>query len=78
MNRAGLPEAVGYEFRCHIDDVRGRIELIFDFGRREVADVSEQLTVIEPVDPLERVVLDCLKGDAGIVVDVGVDDCGGA
>ncbi len=49
---------MGSELRCHIEVLCGSIILLFGFGRRDVADGFEQATMVEPVDPFERVVLD--------------------
>jgi len=43
---------------CHIDVVRGSIILIFGFGGRDAADGLQQPTMVVPVDPFERGVLD--------------------
>ena len=56
-----MPEAVGCESRCHIDDVRGSIVLLLGFGRRDVADGFEQPAMVEPVHPLKGSVLDCFE-----------------
>src|SRR6476469_5676461 len=49
---------MGCELRCHIEVLRGSIILLFGFGRRDVADGLQQATMVEPVDPFERGVLD--------------------
>ena len=50
---------------CHIDVVRGSIILIFGFGRRDVADGLQQPTMVEPIDPFERGVLDGFEAAPG-------------
>lgn len=64
LNRPGAPEVLGCELCCRIDVVRGSIILIFGFGRRDVADGLQQSTMVEPVDPFERVVLDSVGVEA--------------
>jgi hypothetical protein len=56
-----LPDVIGRESRSHIDFVRGSIELLFGFGRRDGADAFEQPAMVEPVDPFESGVIDGSK-----------------
>jgi hypothetical protein len=73
LNRAGLPEALGCESRCHIDVICGSIILIFGFSRRDVADGFEQPSMVEPVDPFEGRVFHRFEGSPG---SIAMDDLG--
>ena len=60
-----MSKAVGCDSCSHIYDVRGSIELVFGFGRRDIADGFEQPAMVEPVDPFEGGVLDGLEAALG-------------
>ena len=64
---------MGYESRCHIDDVRGSMILIFCLGRRDGADGLQQPVMVEPVAPFESSVFHRFEGSPGFTA---VDDLG--
>lgn len=56
---------MGCESCCHIDVVRGSIILIFGFGGRDAANGLQQPTMVEPIDPFERGVLNSFEAALG-------------
>ena len=57
-----MPEAVWFESRDHIEDLKGGIVIGLGLGGRDVADRAEEAAVVEPIDPFEGFPCDSGQG----------------